>query len=64
MLNAIDAMPGGGHLHVNTNLCRSPTGSRGLDATADTGKGIPADDLERIYEPFFTKGKAMASAPG
>jgi signal transduction histidine kinase len=63
VMNAIDAMPGGGHLHVTLapDLRRVPGV---LMRFADTGKGIPAEDLDRIYEPFFTKGKAKGVGLG
>jgi len=63
VLNAIDAMPGGGHLHV-TLVPEARRVPGVLMRFADTGKGIPADDLERIYEPFFTKGKAKGVGLG
>lgn len=62
-MNAIDAMPNGGHLHVTlTPDVRRVPGV--LMRFADTGKGIPAEDLGRIYEPFFTNGKAKGVGLG
>jgi PAS domain S-box-containing protein len=49
-LNARDAMETGGRLIVTT---RTDGDSLKIDV-ADTGKGIPQEDLPRIFDPFFT----------
>jgi signal transduction histidine kinase len=48
--NAIAAMAGSGTLTITT---AAGDGSA-LVEIADTGRGIPAEDLDRIFEPFFT----------
>jgi len=48
--NAIQAMEEGGTLTVTTQATRSAT----VISFRDTGKGVPADDLDRIFQPFFT----------
>ena len=48
--NAIDAMPRGGELRAAI----SPAAGGVSVAISDTGYGIPAEHLAKIYEPFFT----------
>jgi two-component system, NtrC family, sensor kinase len=58
-LNARDAMPRGGWLSVTTRV----DGTRVIAEVADTGSGIPAEQLARIYDPFFTT-KAIGRGTG
>ena len=51
ILNAVDAMPDGGRLGIVTH--QSDDEQVGV-IIRDTGRGIPAGNLSRIYEPFFT----------
>jgi PAS domain S-box-containing protein len=58
-LNARDAMPRGGWLTVQSRL----DGDRVIVEVADTGSGIPSEQLSRIYDPFFTT-KAIGQGTG
>jgi two-component system cell cycle sensor histidine kinase/response regulator CckA len=74
VVNARDAMPGGGTLTLRTaNIVRAgllrrgaeimPAGNYVLIEVADTGIGIPKENLERIFEPFFST-KQLGSGTG
>jgi PAS domain S-box-containing protein len=58
-LNARDAMPRGGWLSVTTRV----DGDHVIAEVADTGSGIPSEQLARIYDPFFTT-KAIGRGTG
>jgi signal transduction histidine kinase len=50
VLNAVDAMPAGGELHVE--LTRR--GEMAEISVSDTGKGIPIENQQKIFQLFFT----------
>jgi two-component system, cell cycle sensor histidine kinase and response regulator CckA len=50
VVNARDAMPGGGRLTIST-ACR---GREVVLEVADSGVGMPPEVRERIFDPFFT----------
>ncbi|MHB9028854.1 MAG: PAS domain-containing sensor histidine kinase [Candidatus Latescibacterota bacterium] len=61
ILNAMDAMPRGGTLSIQT----APV-ARGVRIVfKDTGQGISETDLEHIFDPFFTtKSKMLGTGLG
>jgi len=73
-LNSMEAMPRGGQLRIateNVHLDR-PAGTYEVIAEgdyvtvkiSDTGDGIAQEDLERIFEPFYTKKVMGRSGTG
>lgn len=62
LLNAVQAMPWGGTIHVRVdNLTENREGASSMPPgryvtidIQDQGSGIPPEHLEQIFEPFFT----------
>lgn len=72
--NAAEAMPNGGNIRISTqnrDLTKSFKESEKIAAgkyatlsISDSGTGISTQDLDRIFEPFFTKKKMGRSGTG
>ncbi len=73
IVNACDAMADGGtltiltasrHIDVLTNGYElgNDRGQYIMLSVADTGKGIPSEDLDKIFEPYYSKKKMGGSS--
>ena len=51
-INACEAMPDGGGLTIMSRICRD--GTRVEIVFADTGMGIPMENIPKLFDPFFT----------
>jgi two-component system sensor histidine kinase HydH len=62
LINSLEAMEEGGRIRLEV----SRTGSDSLQVSiGDTGKGIPGEDVEKVFEPFFStkrKGTGLGLA--
>jgi signal transduction histidine kinase len=60
VVNARDAMPNGGELHITTDHCAledatgNAFGSYVRVRITDSGQGMPAEVVQKIFDPFFT----------
>jgi len=67
ILNAVQAMPYGGSLTVDARIVSGNDGKARMEvAFEDTGVGIPEEQLNRIFEPFFSnrRGGGMGTGLG
>jgi CheY-like chemotaxis protein len=65
--NAVEAMPEGGHIQISTNNCYIDRPLEGYNTieegdyvvvtVSDNGMGISSTDIDRIFEPFYSKKK-------
>ena len=72
--NAADALPAGGMITISTRDCYIdkpytgfeiiPEGEYAILEVSDTGIGMPQSDLDKIFEPFYTKKVLGRSGTG
>lgn len=55
IINALQSMPEGGELNVSTVLNENP--QKIVVTVKDTGHGIPEEEINRIFQPFYTSKK-------
>jgi len=74
VLNAVEAIPEEGRVVLSTKIAQLKEGIKGYEmiepgeyavlSVSDTGVGISAQDVEKIFEPFYTKKTMGRSGSG
>jgi PAS domain S-box-containing protein len=73
LMNAAEALPGGGRIQIKTHnqmiedrdsRLKGKPGKHAVLTVCDNGHGIASDDLNRVFEPFFTKKVMGRSGTG
>jgi signal transduction histidine kinase len=54
LMNAVQATPSGGRVTVEVSAARDGRVPTAIITVRDTGRGIVPDDLQRVFDPFFT----------
>jgi len=61
VLNAVQSMPDGGKLKIQTSLVSPDNGRKYVEIRiTDTGYGIETDESGKVFEPFYTTKEAGA----
>jgi PAS domain S-box-containing protein len=62
--NAVKYSPEGGRITVMVGREAGPSGDFGILSVRDTGAGIPADDIPRIFDRFYRARNVPGRVPG
>jgi signal transduction histidine kinase len=62
--NAIKYSPDGGEITIDLALDSAPDPPEATIRVSDPGIGIPATDLQRVFEPYYRAPNALHATPG